>query len=123
MSDPGDLRLRWALETVGLSWLPHRAGDPSASACDDWRSSLSPGELQRLSLARLLFHSPRVRFALLDEATSQVDAAAEERVYGALRALGIAVVSVTHGNRLGKWHDQVLTLTGDGGWKIDPIQH
>ena len=55
---------------------------------------------------------------MLDESTSALDLASERRVYGALVARGIAVVSVGHRASLAAFHDRILVLDGDGGWTI-----
>ena len=60
-----------ALERVGLgelaAWLPERP-----STARDWCTSLSFGEQQRLCIARVCLCKPS--FALMDEATSGMDA-------------------------------------------------
>lgn len=56
----------------------------------------------------------------LDEATSSIDASSEAAAYAALRAAGIAYVSVGHAAALHDQHDAVLRLTGDGSgaWQL-----
>lgn len=75
----------------------------------DW-SFLSPGEQQRLVLARALLAEPST--LLLDEATSAVDSDSEIRLYGLLRTRlpGAAIVSVGHRASLIPLHDRVITL-------------
>jgi ATP-binding cassette subfamily B protein len=55
---------------------------------------LSGGEIQRIVLARLLLRRPRV--LLLDEVTSALDPATEERVRASIDGLGVTVVAVAH---------------------------
>eukprot|EP00971_Amphidinium_carterae_P218187 4331116-Amphidinium_carterae.1 len=60
-----------ALRCVGLEYiLTDRAGDRGWHFDCTWEAVLSGGEQQRLALARLFFHRPRI--ALLDECTSMV---------------------------------------------------
>ena len=79
----------------------------------DFASSLSSGELQRLAVARVLLQRPALAF--LDEATSEMDGAAERGAMAALRASGVTVVSVGHRASLARLHTRHLRLeTGDG---------
>jgi ATP-binding cassette subfamily B protein RaxB len=61
----------------------------------DGGAGLSGGQVQRILLARALYRQPRILF--LDEATSHLDKDTETRVLDNLRALGITMVSVAHG--------------------------
>ncbi len=69
----------------------------------DGGAGLSGGQVQRILLARALYREPRVLF--LDEATSHLDKDTETRVLDNLRALGITMVSVAHG-------ENALALSG-----------
>lgn len=84
-------------------------------AVTDWTQVLSGGEQQRLAFARLLVQQPRC--VLLDEATSALDLANEARLYAQLQKMAIAYVSVAHRESLLTWHDWVLELTRDSGWR------
>lgn len=52
-----------------------------------WYDILSPGKLQLLAFARVLYHTPHL--VLLDEATSAVSPELAGRMYGMLKELGI----------------------------------
>lgn len=69
----------------------------------DSGAGLSGGQVQRILLARALYRQPRILF--LDEATSHLDKDTETRVLSNLRALGITMVSVAHG-------ENALALSG-----------
>jgi len=59
-----------------------------------WEDTLSGGEQQRIVLARIFFRKPR--FALLDECTSMVAAAAEDGLYRTLSAeFGVTPLTLT----------------------------
>lgn len=60
----------------------------------DMQGGLSGGQRQRIILARAIYRRPRI--FLMDEATSHLDRATEQRVLDGIDALGITVVSVTH---------------------------
>lgn len=109
-----DLQLYLALEAVGLSKLPIDVGGLDAQL--QWENVLSIGEQQRLSFARLLLHRPA--FAVLDETTSALDAANEERLYQRLMASGITYLSVGHRDSLRKHHRKLLQLSTDGTWQV-----
>lgn len=75
-------------------------------------SALSGGEKQRVSVACALAKKPRVIFA--DEPTSALDGENGERVSSKLRDLaqqrGVAVVCVTHDDRLTPFADRILQM-------------
>ncbi|KXZ47018.1 hypothetical protein GPECTOR_38g255 [Gonium pectorale] len=92
------------------------ASSPSCAldAVVDWSSVLSLGEQQRLGWARLLLARPTPRLALLDEATSGLDADTEAALYKVLRDSGITYVSVGHRASLRDYHSALLQLRPDG---------
>lgn len=80
---------------------------------------LSPGEMQRLSFIRLLYHKPSMAF--LDEATSALDLEMERVLYAAAVSSGITLFSVGHRASLRPFHQRQLVLNGDGSWSLEPI--
>jgi putative ATP-binding cassette transporter len=111
-----DEHLRSVLEEVCLLELVQRY--PDFDIKQDWQRLLSLGEQQRLAFARLLLNSPR--FVVLDEATSALDVTTEKRLYQLLTQREMAFVSVGHRPTLKAFHDTVLQLDGQGGWKLIP---
>jgi len=109
------------LDTVGLTTLCSRVGGLDGPVESNWEDMLSPGEMQRMSFARLFFHRPLI--ALLDEATSALDVPSETRLYSVCKQLGITVVSVGHRESLRQLHDYNLKLDGEGGWEYKKIKH
>ena len=81
----------------------------------DW-STLSGGEKQKVAAARLVYHaslaarSGRECVALLDEATSQMDAESEQALYKNLLSRHLQLVSVTHRPSLLTYHTHALHL-------------
>jgi ATP-binding cassette subfamily B protein RaxB len=71
-------------------------------------ATLSGGETQRLLIARALYRQPRLLF--LDEATSQLDASTEARVFAAIRARGITCVVVAHRETTARYADRTIPL-------------
>ena len=63
----------------------------------DFQFQLSPGEKQKIVLARALFHRPRL--LILDEATTSMDAQSEAACFQLFRERGIACLWVTHNTR------------------------
>ncbi|WP_374291489.1 ABC transporter ATP-binding protein/permease [Desulfovibrio desulfuricans] len=80
-----------------------------------WGQQLSPGEQQRLALARVLLHKPDWLF--LDEATSAMDEAGEKHLLELLtRQLGrAAIISIGHRPGLTAFHTRHL--------RLDPHDH
>ena len=111
-----DEHLRSVLNEVRLSALVQRY--PDFDIKQDWPRLLSLGEQQRLAFARLLLNSPR--FVVLDEATSALDVGTEKHLYDLLSQREMAFVSVGHRPSLRSFHDLVLELDGQGGWKLIP---
>ncbi|KAG8053837.1 hypothetical protein GUJ93_ZPchr0001g31652 [Zizania palustris] len=82
----------------------------------NWGDELSLGEQQRLGMARLFYHKPK--FAILDECTSAVTTDMEERFCKRVRAMGTSCITISHRPALVAFHDIVLSLDGEGGWKV-----
>lgn len=97
-----DEQLKQALRDAQLPQLQEQLDSQSA-----WNSSLSGGEQQRLSVARVLLKRPAWVFA--DEATSALDKATEARIYEQLVQLvqhkGGALVSVAHRDSVTSFHN------------------
>lgn len=110
---PSEAELAEALSEVGLGKLATELDGEGA----DWARTLSPGEQQRIAFARLLIGVPAA-LVVLDEATSALDEEAEQRCYSALRARGLAILSVGHRAALRKVHDRELCLLPEGLWEL-----
>jgi ABC-type uncharacterized transport system fused permease/ATPase subunit len=82
----------------------------------NWQTTLSPGEQQRLSFLRVLFHSPK--FILLDEFTSSVDQETESLMYECLNANKVTYLSIAHRDTVRKYHHIELKILNDSTYKI-----
>lgn len=112
-----DARLRELLRLVDLEYLMDRASD----AATNWEETLSLGETQRLAMARLFYHAPT--YAILDECTSAVSTAMEERLYELCRERRITCITISHRPALETFHDAKLELDGNGSYTYEPIHH
>jgi len=110
-----DKKLMSVLELVGLNETIRRLG--GFDSILDWPSILSTGEQQRLAFARLILAKPK--FAILDEATTAMDHATEEHLYGLIREIAPLFISVGYRSALSKFHDTILSLELGGSWKIE----
>lgn len=104
-----DAKLIKALQRVNLHHLMKEKGIYTTG---NWRSQLSGGEKQRLTMARLLITKPEIAF--LDESTSALDPENERRTYEALRRRKATYISVGHKMELKKYHSHILELKNNG---------
>jgi ABC-type uncharacterized transport system fused permease/ATPase subunit len=102
---------------VGLVDLLDRHDD--LAVVEDWNRVLSGGEQQCLGFARLLLRRPAL--AILDEASSALDLAAEHDLQVQLVATGPTLVSVGHRPSLRAFHQWELELLGGGRWQLAAI--
>ncbi|VDN26230.1 unnamed protein product [Dibothriocephalus latus] len=81
---------------------------------------MSPGEQQRLALARLCYQHPRL--VVLDEATSQLSEMDETSAYQSIASRNITMISVGHRGSLRRFHQHELALRGQlGEWSLTRI--
>lgn len=91
----------------------------------DW-SSLSGGQKERISMARVFFHvlcmdrSKETPVAILDEATSMMDDT-EQDVLNHLRRLNVRMISVTHRDVVIRHHTNVLKIGHGGQWSVEKV--
>ncbi|MBM3573677.1 MAG: ATP-binding cassette domain-containing protein, partial [Alphaproteobacteria bacterium] len=104
-----------ALTAVGLGHLTSQLDDSHY-----WAQTLSLGEQQRLSFARVLLHKPHWLF--LDEATSALDEASEDELYRLLKARlpAATIISIGHRSTLVSHHQRTLRLGTDFGRQPAP---
>ena len=102
-------RIAEVLRAVGLPHLAERIDEEA-----HWNRMLSPGEQERLALARAILQEPD--YLLLDEATASLDEPAEAALYGLLhqRLKNATIVSIGHRATLQAFHRRRLALVPDG---------
>ena len=102
------------IAAVGLPNLVARIDDE-----EHWNRMLSPGEQQRLGLARAILHRPDYLF--LDEATASLDEPSEAVLYHLLQARlpKSAIISIGHRSTLFALHKRHLALAPEGdGYRL-----
>lgn len=99
-----------ALAAVELPDLARRLDEEA-----HWNRVLSPGEQQRLGIARALLRAPD--FLFLDEATASLDERAENALYELLRTRlpGTTVISIAHRDALTAFHQRRLVMSSEAG--------
>ncbi|XP_046847751.1 lysosomal cobalamin transporter ABCD4-like [Xenia sp. Carnegie-2017] len=107
------------LELVNMTEVCQRVGGIDHKVEWNWEDVLSPGEMQRLSFARLFYHQPVC--AVLDEATSALDVETEKEMYQLCQSFEITLVSVGHRDSLHQFHRKILFLDGNGGWLLHAL--
>ena len=85
-----------------------------------WQQGLSPGERQRIALARIFICRPK--YVLLDEATSAIPHSLEEKVFQKILSLGITMITISHNYRLKKYHKNILEVYGNRNYSFQKIQ-
>ena len=103
-----------ALDRVGLGHLQGRIEDD-----EPWDQTLSGGEKQRLTIARVLLHRPDI--IVLDEATAALDPKSQDDLMKMLseEMEGLTILSVGHRPELEQFHSRKLTLERKrGGAKL-----
>jgi putative ATP-binding cassette transporter len=102
-------RVREAVISVGLVELAQRLNEEA-----HWNRMLSPGEQQRLGLARALLHNPQYLF--LDEATASLDESAEAVLYRLIeeKLPDTTIVSIGHRSTLKAFHGRNVVLVREG---------
>ena len=98
-----------ALRAVDLGYLV-----PALEQEDYWARRLSPGEQQRLAIARAVLAKPDWLF--LDEATSALDEATEQRMFALLRDRlpGTTWLTISHDPKVAAFHDRRWRIEKDG---------
>ncbi len=98
------------LGKVGLDHLKARLEDEAP-----WDQTLSGGEKQRLTIARVLLHRPDI--IVLDEATSALDPRGQDAIMQLLsdEMEGLTIISVGHRPELERFHLRKLVLERRAG--------
>jgi putative ATP-binding cassette transporter len=102
------------LDKVGLGHLKDRLEEDAP-----WDQTLSGGEKQRLTVARVLLHRPDI--IVLDEATAALDPKSQDELMKLLSDAmeGLTIISVGHRPELEQFHSRKLVLERrSGGAKL-----
>jgi len=102
------------LEITQLNSLLSRCGGLDKDPGWNWSQILSPGEIQRLVWAKLLYEKPKLAF--LDEATAAIGESHQESLYAACISNGTTIVSIGHRESLRHLHQKLLIIDSAGGW-------
>ncbi len=116
-AEPGSFDNKTLAELIAAVGLPDLAKRLDEE--EHWNRMLSPGEQQRLGVARALLHKPDYLF--LDEATASLDEPSEAALYRLLQARlpESAIVSIGHRSTLFALHQRHLALQPqDGGHRL-----
>ena len=103
-----------ALDKVGLGHLKDKVEEEAP-----WEQTLSGGEKQRLTFARLLLNDPDI--IVMDEATAALDEKSQDRMMQTVidELPGATIISVAHRAELEAFHSRKITLERrEGGAKL-----
>lgn len=95
-------------ELVGINELVHALPLGFATEIGEMGNIFSAGQRQRILLARALYRQPDV--LVLDESLSHLDTKAALKILGAIKALGITTLLVTHNTELIAFCDAELAM-------------
>jgi putative ATP-binding cassette transporter len=111
-AEPGSFDAAHVAALIAAVGLPDLAARIEEEA--HWNRMLSPGEQQRLGIARAILYAPDYLF--LDEATASLDEPAEAALYRLLeqRLAKATIVSIGHRATLAAFHDRQLALAREG---------
>jgi putative ATP-binding cassette transporter len=111
-AEPGSFDAAHVAALIAAVGLPDLAARIEEEA--HWNRMLSPGEQQRLGIARAILQAPDYLF--LDEATAALDEEAEAALYRLLeqRLAAAAIVSIGHRATLAAFHRRRLVLAREG---------
>jgi putative ATP-binding cassette transporter len=115
---PNDAQIAETLQLCRLEQFAHRLDER-----DNWALRLSPGEQQRLAIARALLNKP----LFLDKATAALDEGTERYLYQLLRQHlpNTTLVSITHRPGVAVHHQRRIAFATDGNGtrlKLAPIE-
>lgn len=123
LGDPqaGEARLAAAVQAAGLTELVHQLPAGLDTPVGERGATLSVGERQRVTIARMILKDAPV--VVLDEATAYADPASEAAVQRALAALvtGRTVLVIAHRLRTIRHADHIVVL--DGGRAVQQGTH
>jgi putative ATP-binding cassette transporter len=111
-AEPGSFDAAQVAALITAVGLPDLAARIEEEA--HWNRMLSPGEQQRLGIARAILQAPDYLF--LDEATASLDEEAEAALYHLLeqRLAAATIVSIGHRATLAAFHRRRLALVREG---------
>ena len=111
-AEPGSFDAAQVAALIAAVGLPDLAARIEEEA--HWNRMLSPGEQQRLGIARAILQAPDYLF--LDEATASLDEEAEAALYHLLeqRLAAATIVSIGHRATLAAFHRRRLVLAREG---------
>ncbi len=100
---PSDDRFIEILNELGVGYL-----SKFINTKNDWRNLLSTGEQQKLNFCKIFVKE--YDLILLDESTSSVDSEFELDIYAYIKSLDVSYISVSHHERVAKYHNRELSL-------------
>lgn len=82
----------------------------------NWNDHLSVGEVQRLNLARIFYHKPELVF--LDESTSALPEALENKIMNKLLQMNVTLVTCGHRPNLRRFHQMEMQIEDVAHWQM-----